>query len=195
MIRTAVLLLGLLALTACGVRPPPPGDPRDVAALAAEIRGLSPNIDPAEAARAAQVAYRASFDLSRAYGITDPPLVHNAKVNAGTRPRGLCYHWAEDLQALLDAEGFATLQTARAIANSDRRFFIEHSTTVITPKGAPMQAGIVVDPWRDGGRLFWSKVPDDPRYVWVPRKQVLKETGRIRYVQRTAGSLVPLPIE
>ena len=129
----ALILCSLLALSGCAMQPPPPGSPTDVAALAAEIRSLSPQIDPAEAARAAQVAYAGSFALARAYGITDPPLVHNAKVNAGTRPRGLCYHWAEDIQALLDQEGFETLQTARAIANSDRRFFIEHSTTIITP--------------------------------------------------------------
>jgi hypothetical protein len=193
--RALIAALLLFAVAACSVPAPAPGSDAEIAALAGGIRALSPEVDPDEAARAARISYETSFALARAYKITDPPLIHNSKVNAGTRPRGLCYHWAEDMEARLNREGFRTLDMTRAIANSEKRFFIEHSTAVITAKGAPMAAGIVLDPWRKGGTLFWSPVGDDPRYDWLPREEVLRAKGQIRYVQRTEGSLAPPPLE
>ncbi len=186
-------LLSLLALTACASAPPSPGTASQITALAREIQSLSPQVDPAEAERAARIAYSETYRLARAYQITDPPLIHNAKVNAGTKPRGLCYHWAEDMERRLNAEGFTTLDLTRAIANSETRFLIEHSTAVITAKGAAMEAGIVLDPWRDGGRLFWSRVATDKRYDWLPRLDVLRARGQISYAQRPEGSLAAPP--
>jgi hypothetical protein len=180
-------------LAACAGGTPEPGAPQQVRALAARIEALSPDVDPAEAQRAATVAYAETQRLALAYEITDPPLIHNAKVNAGLRPRGLCYHWAEDLEARLDAEGFRTLQIERAIANAESRIRIEHSTAVITPRGARMEDGIVLDPWREGGRLFWSPVAEDSRYDWLPRNEALIRKGQVTYVQRTAGSKAPAP--
>lgn len=180
---------------ACATRAPVKGTEPEIAALTAALESLSQTVDPAEAARAARLSYTATHELALAYQITDPPLIHNAKVNAGRKPRGLCYHWAEDMQARLDAAGFKTLGTARAIANAENPILIDHSTTVIVPKGAPMQAGVIVDPWRYGGQLFWSPVSEDTRYDWHPREEVMRRLGRIRYVQRPKGSLAPPPAD
>ena len=193
--RHLFALLVVLTLAACASRAPEPGAPDQIAALAKGIVALSPVIDPAEAQRAAELSYQTTHALALAYGITDPPLIHNAKVNAGTRPRGLCYHWAEDLQARLEQERFRTLDIARAIANADNALLIDHSTAVITPKGAPMRSGMVIDPWRYGGRLFWAPVTSDRRYDWKPREEVLRRHGRIRYMQRPEGSLAAPPAD
>lgn len=192
--RPLVLLAGLwLLLAACTTPALEPGNAAQVAALAQSIRAMDPAVDPAEAQRAARLAYAHSHTLARQYRITDPPLIHNAKVNAGLRPRGLCYHWAEDMERRLNAENFATLAVARAIANAENPFLIEHSTAVLTARGAPMASGIVLDPWRKGGRLFWSRVQQDRRYAWVPRETVLRRKGQIRYVHRAPGSLAARP--
>lgn len=188
-------LMSLLVLTACASAPPPPGTAPDIAALARGIQSLSPQIDATEAQRAAAIAYQYTHQLALTYQITDPPLIHNAKVNAGTKPRGLCYHWAEDMERRLNTEGFTTLDMTRAIANSETRFLIEHSTAVITAKGTPMEAGIVLDPWRDGGRLFWAPVATDTRYDWLPRTEVLRRRGQITYAQRPAGSRAAPPAD
>lgn len=188
-----LLLTGLMA--GCGTKGPVRGTQPQITALASAIRALSPDVSPSEASLAAQVTYQATYDLARAYGITDPALIHNTKVNAGTRPRGLCYHWAEDLEARLNAEGFETLEIKRAIANGNNPIIIDHSTAVIVAKGAAMNNGIVIDPWRYAGRLFWSPVQSDERYRWHPREDVLRVKGRIRYAQRPAGSLAPPPAE
>lgn len=191
--RLALVLIAC-ALTACAPGRPAPGAEAQILALAQALRQMSPDVDPVEASGAARLSYQAAYQLAYAYQITDSPLIHNAKVNAGRKPRGLCYHWAEDMQARLQAEGFETLDVARAIANSETLFLIEHSTAVLIPKGAKMEDGVVIDPWRKGGTLFWAPVIQDDRYNWLPRLQVLRDKGRIHYVQRTQGSLAPPPV-
>jgi hypothetical protein len=184
-----------LSLTACAAKGPETGTETQIAALAQSLRQMSPDVDPNEAARAARISYQTAFALAQTYQITDHPLIHNSKVNAGTKPRGLCYHWAEDMQARLLAEGFRTLDVTRAIANSDSLLLIDHSTAVLIPKGAAMKNGVVIDPWRGGGKLFWAPVAQDTRYDWLPRAQVLRDKGRIHYVHRTKGSLAPPPVD
>lgn len=176
--------LVLLALAGCAA-PPPAGTPHQVADLAAAIRALDPSIDMAEADRAAHIAFVYSHQLAMNYQITDPPLVHNTKVNMGLRPRGLCWHWAEDMERRLRAEGFETLDLHRAIANSDNPLRIEHSTAIISSRGAGMYQGIVLDPWRKGGRLTWAQTRADTDYKWKPQAEVLA-TKRARNARRRA---------
>ena len=144
----------------------------DVLALARLIASLSPAVDPEEAARAAEISYSYTAQLRDEYEITDPPLVHNFKVNQGLKPRGLCWHWAEDMEKRLKAENFRTLDVHRAIANHDN-IRIDHSTAILSAAGATMFDGVVVDPWRKGGRLSWMLVRDDERYRWRPQAEVL----------------------
>jgi hypothetical protein len=172
-----VPLLFALALGACSTPAPdrlPPVAQADVAALEARILALSPTVDPAEAARAAWVAYHYPRQLAVEYGITDPPLIHNTKVNAGKRPRGLCWHWAEDMQKRLAAEHFQTLDLHRAIANSDVAFRIDHSTVLVSQKGGTLQEAIILDPWRFGGPLYWGTIAGDTKYKWLPQSDVLE---------------------
>ena len=150
---------------------PAPGTPSDIAALAAAIQSLSPKVDAKEALRAAQVTYEYTYQLSKEYEITDGPLVHNSKVNMGLRPRGLCWHWAQDIEQRLNREAFKTLEMHRAVANSFN-IRLEHSTAIISLKGEDFQSGIVLDPWRKGGVLFWAPTLEDKRYTWIDRDVV-----------------------
>lgn len=195
MIRLLYLCLALFLTVACAPTGPVRVTDAEIAALAAELRSLSPRVSPTEAQRAAALTFATAERLAVEYQITDSPLIHNAKVNAGLRPRGLCYHWADDLQAALDAAGFQTLGTERAIANAENPVLIDHSTTVIVARGAPMESGVIVDPWRFGGRVFWSRVPEDDRYDWIERETILRALGRVRYSARAQGELTPVPVE
>ncbi|WP_170368128.1 hypothetical protein [Ruegeria arenilitoris] len=169
----ALTTLVILGLGACSSAPPARSD--DVARLAAQIQALGPEVDPEEARRAARVTYAYTAKLAQEYQITDPPLIHNAKVNKGLRPRGLCWHWAEDIERRLKQENFRTLTLHRAIANADNPFRIDHSTAIISRRGDSMYDGVVLDPWRYGGVLFWSPLREDTRYEWVPRDIVLEK--------------------
>ncbi|WP_254437049.1 hypothetical protein [Ruegeria arenilitoris] len=169
----ALTTLAILGLGACSSAPPARSD--DVARLAAQIQALGPEVDPEEAQRAARVTYAYTAQLAQEYQITDPPLIHNAKVNKGLRTRGLCWHWAEDIERRLKQEKFRTLTLHRAIANADNPFRIDHSTAIISRRGDSMHDGVVLDPWRYGGVLFWSPLREDTRYDWVPRDIVLEK--------------------
>lgn len=143
-----------------------------IAALEREIRALGPAVSAAEAASVARIAVEEPLAWARLWGAVDPPLIHNIKVNTGRKPRGLCKDWADDLEARLRQEGLATLDLHRAIANADN-LRIEHSTVIVSALGAPMEAGLVLDPWRLGqGRLWYGRVSTDPKYRWVERSEV-----------------------
>lgn len=174
-LRVGLALVAAVVLVACGA--PQQKAPADIAGLTQALISLDPVVDPAEAARAAEIAYTYSLVLRQEYNVTDGALLHNAKVNQGLRPRGLCWHWADDLQTRLRQEGFQTLDMHRAIANHDT-ILIEHSTVVMSAKSGKMREGIVLDPWRYGGYLFWSPVLEDKRYNWEERHVV--QAGRTR---------------
>ncbi len=170
-----LLTLGALALSACGPtyeNGPPAPSPEEIAALERAILDLGEDVDRDEAEEAARIAYFYPLELAESYGITDAPIVHNMKVNRGLRPRGLCWHWADDLERRLRQEGFTSFDLHRAIAGHDKPLEIEHSTVILSRAGQTMEEGIVLDPWRWGGRLYWGTVPDDPEYDWAPRAEV-----------------------
>jgi len=176
--------VALVAVAGCGAPPPPP-EASDVTRLAVGIGALGPEVDPEEARRAAQVAYSYSHQLAQDYQITDPPIIHNTKVNMGLKPRGLCWHWARDIEARLKQENFQTLELHRAVANSDNVFRLEHSTAVISRRGDTFAQGIVLDPWRKGGTLTWMRTTDDRWYNWEPRNEVVA-----RQLERKHGQIV-----
>ncbi|APX24323.1 MULTISPECIES: hypothetical protein [Salipiger] len=180
--RIAGALLCAALLSGCAGSPTstetPPAAPTatEVEAQVAEVtqalRALGPGVDPAEAARAAEIAVREPLDWARDWQVVDPPLVHNFKVVHGLREKGVCQDWADALEIALHAEGFRTLELHRALANA-RNMKLEHATVIITARGQPMQQGLILDPWRIGqGRLFFSRVADDPRYDWESREAV-----------------------
>ncbi|MEM6587978.1 MAG: hypothetical protein AAF641_05985 [Pseudomonadota bacterium] len=154
----------------------------EIAELTQAFISLGPDVSPYEAARAARVVYTYVDQLKIEYKITGSALAHNTKVNMGIAPRGLCWHWAHDIDARLMRERFQTLQIHRAIANHNN-LRLEHSTTMLGRRGDPMYRAIVLDPWRQGGTLFWAIAANDTRYDWTDREQVFaykraREEGR-----------------
>lgn len=178
-------------LAACGIygpEGPPRGTRTEVAQLETALRALGPHVDPAEAHRAAVAAYDESHVLALRYGVSDVALIHNMKVNAGMRSRGLCYQWATDMETRMRRENFRTIALHRAIANADN-LRLEHSTLIVSATGAPMAKGIVIDPWRRAGVLTWKTVAEDTRYVWIPMGRVM--AWRARRLQGHDEPLVP----
>jgi hypothetical protein len=126
---------------------------------------LDPGIIPEEAALVAETAVFYSLELANEYELITPPLFHNTLVNLGMKERGLCIHWAEDLLARLRSLNVECLEFHWGVANRHATFRIEHSTVVVTARGRPFEQGMVLDPWRDSGRLFFGAVKED-KYVW-----------------------------
>ncbi|MBW4982256.1 hypothetical protein KZZ07_06830 [Mameliella sp. CS4] len=200
--RRAALGMSALALAGCaappGARAPvervsgpafaevPDAPAAKIRVLERALLALGPGVAPAEAAAVARISVREPLVWAERWDAVDPPLIHNIQVNTGRKPRGLCKDWADDLEARLKREGLESLSLHRAIANADN-LRIEHSTVIVSTRGAPMQRGLVLDPWRLGqGRLWFGPVASDPKYRWVPRAEVfaMKRARRARRAGR-----------
>jgi len=135
-------------------------------ALQGSLRGLGKTTDPEEARRVAQTAVADSLKLAEDYRLATPALWHNLLIRTGMKDRGLCYHWTEDLMKRLQALNLKTYQLHWGVAykGSDLR---EHNSVVITALSQPFDAGLVLDPWRNSGDLYWAAVRKD-EYPWEP---------------------------
>ncbi|WP_416361488.1 hypothetical protein [Leisingera sp.] len=179
-------LMMLAAATLAGCASRPTATKHDVEELSRALQTLDPQVDPDEARRAAEIAYSYSARLAEQYEVTTSPILHNTMVNTGVKERGLCVHYAEDMQARLSQENFRTLSLLRAIAEPKNDFRIDHSTAVIAAKGGGIYDGLVLDPWRYGGKLFWSPTTEDSRYDWEPRLKVLRRKYERRMAKEAA---------
>lgn len=137
------------------------------------ILALGGDIDASEARRAARIAIEYSLQLAREYEVTDSAIVHNIKVNLGLKPRGLCVDWTRDLLTRLKQEKFHSLDLHWAVANYERAFRLEHSTVVVSARGESLEQGLVLDPWRYSGELYWSPTLLDKDYSWKPQGEIL----------------------
>ena len=132
--------------------------------LEQELIALSATIDKTEARILAEAAVRESAMLAEEYQLVRPAVAHNLLVVFGVRERGLCHHWTEDLMKRLQALDLKSVEFHWAVAyrGSDLR---EHNCVVITARGQPFLKGIVLDPWRNSGNLYWARVSKDS-YPW-----------------------------
>ena len=129
------------------------------------IMTLGPNIVPSEANFVAREAVLHPKVLANRYKLMSPPLFHNVLVNYGKRPRGLCWQWTHDMGKQINRP-MKSLQFFHAVAFR-RNYWKEHSTLAVAAKGKGVPDSIVLDPWRNSGELFWSRVKDDKKYPWV----------------------------
>ena len=148
-------------------------------ALTTRLVALSPSVDVNEARQVAYVAYTTGRELAREWQVVWPPGYQNFLVHQGKRKGGLCFQWAAELLARLDALKPRSLELhwAESFAGT----FSEHNVIVVTAKDQPFARGILLDNWRYSGRLIWGPVYGDPHYEWTENRPEL-----IRRLQRTA---------
>ncbi len=134
--------------------------------LSRDLQQLSPAVTAAEADRLALTAIETSAALSRAFKPLRFPWVNNGLINLGLRQRGLCYQWRDDLFPHLHRLHLQTLELQ--LATSRQQTMREHNVIVVTAKGRRFEDGMVLDPWRQGGRLWWGRIAADRRHPWKP---------------------------
>ena len=162
--RRAILIFPLLLTTGClTVHVPEKKQQSEISALTKKLSGLSAEVSPAEAHRAAEAAVRYPLQLAREYRATPPAVINNVFINAGLHPRGLCFQWADDLTIKLMTLHLQTLELHRGVARLGTKH--EHSSVVLTAPGQDFTNGIALDAWRHSGRLNWSPVLTD-KYPW-----------------------------
>ena len=142
-----------------------------VKALQTDLVGLNRQTDMLEARQVAETAITYSGNLAQDYNLVRPAILHNVFVRIGLKDRGLCYHWTEDLIRRLQSLELKTFQLHWGVAyrGSELR---EHNSVVITARGDAFEKGMVLDPWRNSGDLYWTRISTD-RYPWkiLPPKE------------------------
>lgn len=164
--RFILVLAGVLTvsgMTGCANLPGPP-QRAEVLSLRDALTSLSPTVRTEEAEEVAECAYQYPTILAEKYRVVRPALLHNFLVNSGYKNRGLCYEWAEDLLAQMQAFDLQSLELRWGIARANTAR--EHNSIVVTARGQPFEQGIVMDPWRRSGRLVWAPVATD-KYPWI----------------------------
>jgi hypothetical protein len=117
------------------------------------------------------------LELRREWRVVWLPGVQNLLVNMGARKGGLCFQWATELLARLDALKLQTLELhwAESFAHTGG----EHNVIVVTARGQAFEKGILLDNWRYSGHLVWTQVAMDPEYHWTENKSELaRRLGR-----------------
>ena len=142
----------------------------EIAALNGELIRLDTAVDEGEARQVAETAIIYSQTLAARYRIVRPAVLHNILVRMGARERGLCYHWTTDLMRKLQSLGLTSFQLYWGVAHQGSELR-EHNSVVIAARGQTFNKGLVLDPWRNSGDLYWASVPKD-QYPWreLPRK-------------------------
>ncbi len=176
--KTILFFLLLLFVSGCGsVYYNSLYDPQD----SSKIKRLSKMLqqlshDPKESKELATLAVTHSKVLANRYKLVSPPLYHNFLVNSGKREKGLCYDFVDDLMAEIRTRHFKhfTFKWGRANANA----LDEHNVIVVLSKGVPFKEGIILDAWRNSGKVYFVKVKDDPKYQF---KEWQEGNSRIAY--------------
>jgi len=137
----------------------------EIAGVTKALMSLGPNIDPTEARLLAHEAVAYPKALANKYRLVRPAYWHNVLVNYGYREDGLCWQWTRDMAKHIQARNWKSFDFFHGTAN--RRRFNEHNSLVVTAKGKGVRDGMLLDPWRNSGELFWTKTKDDPKYYWT----------------------------
>ncbi|MDM5263027.1 hypothetical protein PF327_02340 [Sulfurovum sp. XTW-4] len=132
------------------------------------FQSMDSTIPQSEAIQLSKDIFHKTRQLTEAFEMTYPPQFHNFLVTVGVREKGLCYHWSDALYLYLSKKHYPDFEFHLVGANVGEYFF-EHNALVVVDKGGKIKEGIIIDPWRESGELYFSKVEDDPDYVWIHR--------------------------
>jgi hypothetical protein len=132
------------------------------------LQSLNRHISQEEARELSKDIFHKTEQLTKEYELTSPPQYHNFLVNVGLRDKGLCYHWSDALYLYLSQKKYASFEFHLMGANIGEYLF-EHNVLVVVAKGGRVEDGIIIDPWRDSGELYFSKVSEDTKYKWKHR--------------------------
>ncbi len=158
--------LGFLLL-GCSVKPIQ-APSKQIDKLATLIYGLDSHVPRQESFYLSRDIFQKTKSLTKEFELTSPPIWHNFLVNIGMRKKGLCFDWSDALYLYLNKRNYPHYAFHLVGANIGE-YFSEHNALVIIPKGGKIEKGIIIDPWRNSGKLYFSKVKDDKAYVWSHR--------------------------
>jgi len=132
---------------------------------------ISLHVDKKEAKDLAKKTIIRSETLAREYNLVRPPLFQNFLVNVGLRKKGLCWQFAFDMLSFVKKQNYKSFDYYIGGANIGN-YWREHNVLVLTCKGCSFKDGILLDPWRNSGNLYFSKLKNDKDYIWSKRGDI-----------------------
>lgn len=146
--------------------------------LTQALIALGKNVDKKEAAHLAKEALTYPKVLAKEYDLVAPANFHNMLINTGFRKRGLCFEWSEDMMTHLKKQNFKTFDFRWGVSHKGGPE--EHNSVVAVAKGAAFETGVLLDPWRNSGELFWGNVlKDEEKFQWVEDKKRTTYLGTV----------------
>jgi hypothetical protein len=146
-------------------------DERSIKKLRDALVVLAPDVDPGEAELVSVTAHTTARSLAREYRLVWCAGFQNLLIKTGMRDRGYCGHYARDIGERLKELRLKTLVLHWGAAFAGT--MDENNGLVVTARNQPFADGILMDGWRNGGRLFWCAVKKDSAYdlrLHPPRK-------------------------
>lgn len=151
---------------------------KQIKLLKSDIKVMSKTISSKEAHTLAKISILYSLSLKESYSLSSPPLYHNTLINLGIKERGFCYDFTHDLMKELKKQNFKTLDLRWAVHK--RAEYFEHNSLLVSAKDKGFSSGIILDPWRNSGILFWESVKKDKDYTWSENIEKSKFFGTIK---------------
>jgi hypothetical protein len=143
-------------------------DETSIKKLRDALVALAPDVDPVEAEVVSVTAHTTSRSLAREYRVVWFSGFQNLLIHLGKRQRGICADYTRDIGERLKELRLKTLVLHWGAAYA--RTPAENNSLVVTARNQPFEEGIIMDGWRDSGRLFWCPLKKDTAYcrVWNP---------------------------
>jgi len=132
------------------------------------LGSLDKGISQKEATQLSKDILYKTRQLTEEFEMISPPQFHNFLVTVGLRDKGLCYHWSDALYLYLLEKNYESFEF-HLMGSNIGEYLFEHNALIVVAKGGKIQEGIIIDPWRNSGELYFSKVGDDPKYIWQHR--------------------------
>jgi len=145
--------------------------------LAEMLQTLDSRIPPGEAYLLSQDIFSEIRKLTQKFKPVSEPHFNNFLINTGLKEQGLCYEWSDALYLHFKQSGYSGFEFHLLVANQGEYFF-EHNVLVVTAKDSDVMEGVIIDPWRKPGEVYFSKVKDDTRYTWRHRAERGCQNGR-----------------
>ena len=142
------------------------GDERSIKKLRDALVALAPDVDPGEAELVSVTAHTASRSLAREYRVVWFSGFQNLLIHMGKRQRGICGDYTRDIGERLKELRLKTLVLHWGAAYAGTP--AENNSLVVTARNQPFEEGVIMDGWRDSGRLFWCPLKKDTAYCRVP---------------------------
>ena len=156
-----------LFFVACTNTPPSTSQNR-VEALSKLLRSLDKSIPSKEAELLSHEIFKETAKLTKKFKPVSEPHVNNFLISVGVKDKGLCYQWSDALYLHFSKKQYAHFEFHLLVSHKGD-YFNEHNVLVVVAKGGEVLEGIVIDPWRYSGALYFSKVSEDKKYQWKHR--------------------------